>query len=228
MGKIYSYFQPKYVSKFKCNGQACSAHCCKRWRIEIDKKTYKKYSHIKPKSAARDIIQNITRGGVDNDKYFVILDRNSRCPMLTEDNWCSIQKNYGEDFLSVVCVTYPRRTFNFGDFYERSLTLTCPVVAAEVLIPNTPIEFEWTEIPERIHSNLGRIKPQFPSVPQNLWEHIVDIQYIAVSILQERSLTIDQRLLILGVFLEELKNLTSDNKLDEIQNLKETYKSENF
>ena len=67
MKQTYTYYQPEYVRKFKCNGQACSAHCCRRWRITIDKKTFKKYSHIKPKSAAKEITSHIIKsegGGV--------------------------------------------------------------------------------------------------------------------------------------------------------------------
>ena len=53
--KIFLYFQPEYVSKFKCYGSKCNARCCKGWRIDIDAATYKKYSRIKPKSKAKEI-----------------------------------------------------------------------------------------------------------------------------------------------------------------------------
>ena len=61
MKQTYTYYQPEYVRNFKCNGQACAAHCCRRWRITIDKKTFKKYSHIKPKSAAKEITSHIIK-----------------------------------------------------------------------------------------------------------------------------------------------------------------------
>ena len=37
MEKTYRYFQPEYVGNFKCDGAKCKAHCCKFWKIFIDK-----------------------------------------------------------------------------------------------------------------------------------------------------------------------------------------------
>ena len=112
---IYECFQPKYFSRFKCDGQKCNAHCCRKWRIDIDKKTYKKYSHLKPKSAAQEITRQIKKRD-NSENYIIKLDKNANCPFLTEDNWCQIQRKYGEDFLSEVCTTYPRRVIYFGSF----------------------------------------------------------------------------------------------------------------
>lgn len=226
MEKKFLYFQPEYVSKFKCDGQSCSAHCCKRWIIEIDKKTFKKYSNIKPKSAAEEITKNIFKN--ESNKYVVKLDKQARCPMLTEDNWCSIQRKYGEEYLSNVCVTYPRMTYSFGDFFERSLSLTCPVVATQVLLPTEPMAFEQVEVSEKIHSNLGRMGIIFAPVPKNLYSHIFSIQFATISILQERSIPIDGRLIILGFFLDKLSEIISADKLNEIENLTAIYSSENF
>ena len=61
MNQSFIFFQPEYVSKFKCNGQLCNAKCCKNWIIDIDKITYKKYKSIKPKSEAVKITNNIKK-----------------------------------------------------------------------------------------------------------------------------------------------------------------------
>ena len=110
MEKTYAFFQPEYVSKFQCNGQACNARCCKNWRIDINSKTYKKYSKIKPKMKALEITNKIFHNK-DLNKYFIKLNEKRACPFLTEDNWCHIQRTYGESFLSETCCTYPRNTF---------------------------------------------------------------------------------------------------------------------
>ena len=226
MKQTYLYFQPEYVSKFKCNGQICSAHCCKKWRIDVDKKTYKKWSHIKPKSESEKIIKNIFKN--DDNKYIFKLDEKKRCPLLTEDNWCSVQKKYGEEYLSNVCVTYPRITYLLGNFFERSLSLTCPVVAAQVLLNDEPMVFEQIEVSEKIHSNLGRIGMNRAPVPQNLLNHIFSIQFAAISILQSRNLSIDGRLIMLGFFLDKLDEIISADKLEKIENLTAVYSSEKF
>ena len=123
--KKFLYFQPEYVSRFKCDGAKCNARCCKAWTITIDEATYKKYSQIKPPEKAREL----TKLFVYNKGMGKYLLKARPCPMLNENHLCKIQLEYGEDFLSETCVTYPRRTSDFGYFFERSLTLTCSVAA---------------------------------------------------------------------------------------------------
>ncbi|MBR1728608.1 MAG: flagellin lysine-N-methylase [Selenomonadaceae bacterium] len=226
MKKSYIYFQPEYVSKFQCDGQACNAHCCRNWNIDIDKKTYKKYSAIKPKSNAREITKKIK---FDNkvQKYRVILNEKLSCPFLTEDNWCSIQRTYGEDFLSNICTTYPRVVSQVGDFFERTLTLSCPVAANLILRPTEPMAFEQIELSEIAHrksckENMLNIKDQSFS------ECIINIQYAVISILQERNLTIDQRLIIVGYFFDQLEELLNADKMSEVETLAKIFSSEDF
>ena len=124
MDKKYLYFQPEYVGKFKCDGSKCDARCCKDWSIFIDEATYKKY----PPEVTKHIEFNSER-----KTYVVKLNEKFFCPMLTENNLCSLQLKYGEDFLCSTCATYPRYTRDFEKFFERSLTLTCPVAAEMIL-----------------------------------------------------------------------------------------------
>lgn len=35
--------QPAFVTRFSCSGSACRDHCCKGWKITLDKTTVKKY-----------------------------------------------------------------------------------------------------------------------------------------------------------------------------------------
>lgn len=226
MKKTFLYFQPEYVSKFKCDGQFCGAHCCRNWIILIDKKTYKKYSHIKPKAEAEKILRHIKKD--DTNNYRIELDETLSCPMLTEDNFCSIQKKYGEDFLSNVCIAYPRTTYDFGNFFERSLSLTCPVAANMALLSEESMAFEQVEVSEKVHNFSGRLGAKPPPVPKNLLKHIISIQFAAISILQERPLSLDARLIVLGFFFDKLEELISSDQLQEIDNLTALYSSENF
>ena len=147
MSKTYTYYQPEYFSRFKCDGQKCSAKCCRRWTITIDEKTYEKYADIKPESAAQEITCHLSK--YENGRHYKVnLDEKFNCPFLTEDNWCKIQRKHGESFLSKTCNTYPRRIFNIGNFYERSLTLTCAVAAELILPEKEPLKFEKIETEE--------------------------------------------------------------------------------
>ncbi|MBR0061948.1 MAG: flagellin lysine-N-methylase, partial [Selenomonadaceae bacterium] len=220
MEKKYLYFQPEYVGKFKCDGAKCNARCCKGWVIEIDKTTYEKY----PPEVTKHI-----KFDSEQKKYFVTLKENKACPMLTENNLCRLQLEHGEDFLSVTCATYPRRTYNFGKFFERSLTLTCPVAAELILFQQEPMSFEFVEVPEKIHSGGGKIQIGQFLVREDYLELVLKIQVAMISILQTRHFSIDQRLIILGLFLDKLQELSSAQADKQtLLNLVATYESEKF
>lgn len=225
--QTFTYFQPEYVNKFKCDGQACKAHCCKYWKIDIDKKTYKKYHSIKPKSKAAEIINKIKKDD-KNDRFLIKLDEKRFCPFLTEDNWCSIQKKYGADFLSNTCTIYPRRTRRIGDFYERALSLSCPVAADLILKQNESMSFEQTEVSAKDYMQTCRDRVLITNMNQNLISSVIDIQYAIISILQERTLKLDQRLIVIGFFCDQLEELINNNNIKEIETLSMIYTSDDF
>ena len=145
--KTFVYFQPEYVNLFRCTGGGCLKSCCKDWTITIDRAIYKKYRQIKPKDTAKEILSHL-KFDAKQDSYVVKLDEKLFCPFLTEDSLCRLQRDYGEEFLSVTCSTYPRRTYAVGKIFERSLTLTCPAAAETVLFAKAyqSEEFLLTEI----------------------------------------------------------------------------------
>ena len=225
----YLYFQPEYVGKFKCDGAKCNARCCKNWDITVDKETYDKYP--------REITEHI-RFDSDKKTYFITMDKHLACPFLTKKNLCRIQLKHGENFLSSTCATYPRYTRYFGKFFERSLTLTCPVAAKMILFKRKPMRFEFARVPEKIHSGNGKIALSPVLTAEGFAERMLEIQVAMISILQERTLTIDGRLIVLGFFLDKLEELTDGKKVltqseadafaDDLTRLVAAYESKKF
>ena len=234
--KKYLYFQPQYVAKFRCDGSKCNARCCKNWNIFIDTKTHAQYERIKPPSEAEEILSHMTF--YEGRKEYLVTMRDGKiCPFLTENNLCRLQFKYGEKFLSVTCSSFPRRTLDFGKFFERSLVLTCPVAAELILFSDEPIKFEFVEVPEKIHSNGGKIGIAPVDTAENFSEYMLEIQVAMISILQERTLTLDQRLIVLGFFLDRLDELIANKDvtvveleilLDALKKLIAAYESETF
>lgn len=224
----YLYFQPEYVSRFKCDGSKCAAHCCGHWHVVIDAKTYEKYSRLD------GIIEHLTPLG---KAHVINMDENGHCPFLTADNLCGIQREHGEDFLSNTCTTYPRYTKSFGKFFERSLSMTCPVAAQAALFSDEPMRFEFVEVPEGIHSHGGKIGIANVESTEGFAEHMLEVQVALISIMQERTLTIDQRLIVMGFFCDRLGEIIGDGKftaaqvpilIDNLNRLIETYESKKF
>ena len=187
--------RPKYFSQFKCDGKSCSSRCCKGWRIVIDESIYTKYHDIKDEVARQEILSKIER--LDDNKYVVKMKEDLSCPFLDEDYLCKLQKRYGEDYLAAICYSYPRVNYKFGDILEQSLNLTCPIAAKLILLSNISLEFEEVDIetPRGIFDRTARIKMPI--------EKAVAFQANAVSILQDRNCSFNERLLRLCILLQD-------------------------
>lgn len=201
------YFQPTYVKNFHCDGQKCRANCCQAgWTIEIDDATYEKYSSMS------DLPQHFVFNDQLN-KYCIENNGEGNCPYLRSDKLCSIQKKYGEEFLSETCRQYPRQTFDFGEYFERSLTLVCPI-AADAILNSARIEFEWLNIDERVHRQSEIFEP---NVPVEYRSNFFALQRSATEILQRRSLSITDRLSeLMRLFDVELTVEWLDERIDPI------------
>ena len=222
--KKFLYFQPEYVREFQCDGAKCNARCCRGWRILIDKETHAQYSQLED----AEKILALMNFNSEHDGYFVALDEKNFCPFLNENNLCRLQLKYGEKSLSETCATYPRKLFDFKKFFERSLTLSCPVAAEIILFRDAPLKFELVEVSEE---NLCGVKTEISSVEadEDFYEKMFNIQVAAISILQRRTLTIDQRLIALGFFLDKLDEIISDGLVgDALEKLFAAYESESF
>ena len=215
--------QPECVREFKCDGSKCNARCCRGWQILIDKETHAQFRQL----ADAEKILALTKFNSELNGCFVTLD-GMNCPFLNENNLCHLQLKYGEGVLSQTCATYPRRLFDFKIFVERSLVLSCPVAAEIILLRDAPLKFELVEMPRE---NLcgGRLEINDVIADENFCEKMFNLQVTAISILQRRTLTLDQRLIALGFFLDKFDEIFAggmDN--DALEKLFAAYESESF
>lgn len=225
MESLYKYLQPKYVGKFFCDGKKCPANCCCRdWKILIDDETYEKYLNLE--SSAHEITRHIEKNP-EGDGYLIKQNEKNRCPFMNENSLCKIQLEHGEKYLSQTCLSYPRQLVNFGEIIEKTLTPTCPLAAELILNSSEKIKFEFApvELPEWAHGNLivGETK-----VPQEFFPYILEIQLTAISILQEKRLTTDQKLVVLGFYLFQVEEMQRRGELNLIPTLNKIYTSEEF
>ena len=223
MENKYVYFQPQYVGEFICDASRCNSNCCERgWNIGIDEATYQKYLRYLPQTA------EFFKYDAGKGKYLLT---EHPCPfltVLTEKKLCYLQLEYGEDFLSPTCRSYPRVTTYFGKFFERALTLTCPLAAKSILFSKEPLSFELVEVTEKVLD--GRIIINTVNLDEKISAHVIEIQIAMISILQERTLTLDQRLIVLGFFLDALDEIFSTEPFDNaaLTKLISAYESKKF
>ena len=202
------------AQNFRCDGRACQSLCCKNWRIAIDEATIEKFRGIANESIRTDVLAGLKES---DGRHFAKLRDNGDCYYLRPDGLCRLQHDFGETFLADVCAEYPRITFRLTDDYvEQSLTITCPVAARIILLPDEPLEFTEKPLEKKREGFIFDMRDKnLPSI-----EELSDIQGIGASILQDRHYTIDERLFLLSAFCEELDKKSNDGNLDEF--LRET------
>lgn len=129
-----------FYDDFSCLCGACPATCCKGWLIPVDDNTLEKYNHLQ---------------GIDYLKFKLSLREKSgikcfntnltNCAFHDKDGLCSLQKKYGEGYLSEVCRIFPRTVYHVIDSGTESnsstpcgsmfMELSCPK-ASELFVAN--------------------------------------------------------------------------------------------
>ncbi len=219
---------PQYMQSFKCIGSACEDSCCVGWRVDIDHETYKKYQRVRDAELAPLFDQYVKRNRAANHEVAnyakVKLLENTGCPFLDEGMLCRIQVKRGEDYLSDVCTTYPRTVNIINEMLERSATMSCPEAARLALLNPEGIEFDEAEEPANsrniIKATINTHDLKLNLKPQKfLWE----LRIFTITVLQNRTYLLWERLIFLGMFFQKLQQLVSDKKIDEIPILIASY-----
>lgn len=213
--------QPRYVSNFRCNGSDCEDSCCSGWNVFIDKTTYKKYRECADKKLQSQMSKNVTRtrNDIANDNSYakIKLQADGSCPFLDENKLCCIQKNIGEENLSLVCTTYPRSSNSVDGKIEKALTMSCPEALRVALFQPNVMEFDEVEedVSTRniIYSVINTVEGKPAKRPERyFWE----LRIFTIAVLQNRNYFLWQRLIIIGMFYKKINQLVADDQLNEI------------
>lgn len=146
----------------------------------------------------------------------------SGCPMLTENSLCKVQLQLGEEFLSNVCTSYPRVSNIVNDVVERSATMSCPEAARLALL--NPNKMEFDEIEETLNNKFATQGYLNSSTSKNrLTPYFWDMRIFTIRLLQNRTYTVSDRLILLGIFIQNADDLVRIKKENEIPLLIENY-----
>ncbi|MEN6414822.1 MAG: flagellin lysine-N-methylase [Veillonellales bacterium] len=228
MAKMRTILQPQYVAKFRCIGPACEDSCCIGWQVPIDKTTYQKYRKCADEKLRSQMDDKVTRNrgaNMADDNYAKVkLNDDNSCPFIDSDRLCAIQRQLGEEWLSLTCATYPRITNKVNGTLERSMTLSCPEAARLALLTTGLMEFDQLEESDSIRynpeKNIDTDDIKLAAKPQRyLWE----LRIFIITLLQNRVYPLWQRLVVLGLFCNQLTELVGNGKVHDIPMLIGTY-----
>ena len=217
--------QPQYVADFQCDGSQCNAKCCgNKWKISIDVDTYKKYQRIKNPIMRKKILSSI-KPSTNRIGFEINFGKGTSCPLLCEDNLCYVQLNLGEEALSNTCKGYPRVVKQVGKYQFRLLSMTCPVAAEKALLYSDGINIQQLSIENDTAAwKLAANRVEKKSIDDDL--AAVHVIMGGLSLLQNNYYTFEQRLVLLGLFLDRVENCQQD--LEAVAGVIDYYNSHEF
>jgi lysine-N-methylase len=197
---------PAYMARFQCIGTACEDSCCNAgWNVPVDRRAYELYQGLTDPELGpelRRLIVPLEVDASDQDCARIVLREPDRgCPFLTADRLCGIQLKAGPQLLADVCATYPRVALLIDGERYRAAKLSCPeATRLALLAPDAVTLVQRCEAP-------GSREPLAANVTTSSMASgdpmafLPLLRTLAVDLLQRRAVSIETRLVALGISL---------------------------
>ncbi|BCN30777.1 flagellin lysine-N-methylase [Anaeromicropila herbilytica] len=135
----------KLYKEFRCIADQCSFSCCEGWDINVDEDTYHKWNN--EQGPFSKLCKNIYKEKEEEETVYKIrMGKELHCPFLDEHKLCNIIKDYGDDYLSNTCKSFPRIENDMEDAIEYSVSCACPAVVDMIYSRKEKIELPHTII----------------------------------------------------------------------------------
>ncbi|WP_394523940.1 flagellin lysine-N-methylase [Lacrimispora sp. JR3] len=211
--------KPSWYDRFQCKGGDCSYNCCQCWEISMSREKYRNWR--KKKVVGRDAwdktieIYSPDKKTESNYAKF-ILDEENKCPMLTEEGLCQAQKKYGYTILSNTCQSFPRQSHRYLDQVECSMSLGCEKVL-ELLMEEKDgvlLNNEKKTFPPKF--GYGSYVNQNKKRQRPVLKYYYDIQTLFIILLQLEEISLEDRLLLLGMAMRRIDELEAEERCSDI------------
>lgn len=209
---------PEYMKSFNCTSLECKDNCCYGWRVTVDKATYKKCRNVQKTALRNELSKYILRNKdskMPNDYAYISIEKDNSCPFQSEEKLCKIHRDLGEEYLSLTCKNYPRFYSKVDSIFEASLDMSCPEVVKLVLFNKELMEFEEVEMDKDLNNSIG-IVIDTKSIP--IYNYFWNIRVGTITILQNRKLSIEQRLILVGLMINKVQEFKEKGNLEDISN----------
>ena len=227
------YRQPKYFAEFKCIGPECTANCCYGWRIDWTKSEVDKVKNAPNCSA--DLKTKVENGFIPKDAnekgeeiFIVKFDDRERCPCVTEEGLCQIQKELGAEYLSRICTIYPRYNsfVDFGNAVYRGCHISCQEVVRKLI--NDEDSMELVDIPTsdtRFYNMLNLVnKSDIETYPE--LKHQTLLAEFFYELIGDKNSSVETNIVFGALASQKLTQLIDDNKSDVIPDALNAFKKQ--
>lgn len=202
---------PTIYDEFQCKGNKCRNTCCQKWRIDISRAEYNKVRHCLSPEQAKTLFKRVPRQKAD-DFHYATMQYNEKgfCPLLSEDGLCTLQVEHGYQILPQVCKQFPRMLEKLSPTdYSLALDTGCERTL-ELLWKHSQsgIKFVTREQSYTLYSS---------EKPEHLFSEFgSDIRNLCIWLLQNRSYSLSDRMLILGLAMRELQQIQDTGAIEHV------------
>lgn len=187
-----------YLEKFVCKCGECRACCCEGWPVTI---TYNEYCKLLGLDCSSKLRHKIDCCFAVNTKptleCYAKIAKNYEgdCPMHDEEGYCMLQQELGMEALPEICNMYPRN-FKSGILMEGGCANSCEKVLELLFESPNILSFHQTDL---VTASVKYIKPEISEFCKN-------IQKNSIEILQNRQISLNERIDALGEYLKGYDN----------------------
>ena len=191
--------KPKWDSEFQCLASGCPDTCCAGWEIVVDEESAARFRAMDGATGAR-MRQALCEADGETQ---LRRHGDGRCVMLNGQNLCDLYAACGEDALCRTCRLHPRFVAQFGARREIMPGLSCPTWVETYLLRQETVEFITEETDEPI--------TDYTDIDAALFFKLYRARAAALEMLQDRRLTIGDRMERLLEMAQELDGETEEN-----------------
>ena len=226
--ETHTFLMPNYYPNFSCKMGACRSACCVGWPISISMKNYFYLLGLNCNEGLRHRLDCGMRmlDHPTEDEYARFEPRyDGDCPLRMQDGRCALHAELGEEILPDVCRLYPRGIRAEDGLYECSCANSCEAVLELLLKQQEPITFVRRRLTVEMPPE-GERESFFETLGMEQ-----KVRLYLISVMQDRSMTLPQRLMCLGDVLDDM-DMAFEKKdkamLDRILNERRREASTNF
>lgn len=215
------YFrQPEYFKDFRCIGGPCKFSCCIGWNIAWTDDEVNKVKSAACSDTLKQLMDESferTDNAPKNNR--IILKEGGRCPFLTEENLCIIQKELGEDYLCDTCYEFPRKyrmafdihTKKFTYIY-RSCNLSCPEVSKRLL--SDPKAMNLVNVPVKNNERLSAVKRDAKETFQRHPEYFyrIDLFELFYTLISDKKIPVETAIVRGASIADMLSRVVADRQ----------------
>ncbi len=184
--------KPNRDADFRCLASSCPDTCCAGWEIVVDDRSADRFRAMEDAMGKR-LQQSLI--SVDGEAQ-LRRHPDGRCVLLNERNLCDLYALYGEGALCRTCRLHPRFVADYGARREVMPGLSCPAWIETYLLDEARVTFVTEETDDPI--------TDYTDIDASLFFKLYRARAVAIEMLQDRSLSIEERLRRLLALAQEM------------------------